>query len=60
MREHVRETLQTEPQIMYSTNEMFDCIRSRLEIKSKDWIANSRVLRDLVSQKRMREYLTIK
>jgi DNA repair protein NreA len=60
VREHVRETLQTEPQIMYSTNEMFDCIRSRLEIKSKDWIANSRVLRDLVSQKRMREYLTIK
>ena len=27
VREHVRETLEKEPQIMHTTNEMFDCIK---------------------------------
>ncbi len=58
VREHVRETLQKDPMVMHSINEMFDCIRSKLEIGQKDWISNSRVLRDLISQKRINQYVS--
>ena len=58
VREHVRETLEKEPQILHSTNEMFDYIRTRLEIKQNEWIRNSVILKDLISQKRVREYIT--
>ena len=58
VREHVRETLQTEPELMYTTNDMFNYIQSKLEIKSKDWVFNSRILKDLLQQKRIREYVT--
>ncbi len=57
VREHVRETLETEPQILYTMNEMFDCVKSRLDIKPKDWITNSVILRDLISQRRINEYI---
>jgi hypothetical protein len=57
VREHVRETLQKEPIILHSTAEMFDLVKSRLEIKAKDWLANSRILKDLISQKRINEYV---
>ncbi len=58
VREHVRETLQTEPTIMHSTKEMFECIKSRLDIKTVDWVRNSRILHDMISQRRMRDYLS--
>ena len=57
VREHVRETLQTEPTILHSTKEMFDCIKSRLDIKSNDWVRNSVILKDLIQQRRINEYL---
>jgi hypothetical protein len=57
VREHVRETLQKEPIILHSMREMFDCIKSRLDIKTKDWLANSRIMKDLTSQKRINEYV---
>jgi hypothetical protein len=59
VREHVRETLEKEPQILHSTNEMFDCIKSKLEIGRNDWIRNSVILRNLISQKRINEYARI-
>lgn len=58
VREHVRETLQVQPEIMHTTNQMFDCIKSKLDIKTRDWICNSRILKDLISQKRINEYVS--
>lgn len=57
VREHVRETLQGEPMIMHSMEDMMACIRSKLDINTVGWIRNSRILRDLISQKRLREYV---
>ena len=57
VREHVRETLQCEPMIMHSMEDMMACIRSKLDIKTAGWIKNSRILRDLISQRRLREYV---
>ncbi len=56
VREHVRETLQKEPEILHTTNDMFNCISSKLDIKTNDWIKNSIVLRDILQQKRIRDY----
>jgi len=56
VREHVRETLEKEPQIMHTTQDMFDCIRSRLDIKIPDWVKNSVILKDILQQKRIRDY----
>jgi hypothetical protein len=57
VREHVRETLQCEPAIMHSMAEMMECIKGRLDIGTAGWIRNSRVLKDLLSQKRLMEYV---
>lgn len=56
VREHVRETLQKEPELLYSSNDMFNYIKSKLEIKTKDWIINSRILKDILQQKRIHDY----
>jgi hypothetical protein len=56
VREHVRETLQCEPLIMHSMEDMMACIRGRLDINTMGWIRNSRILRDLISQRRLYEY----
>ncbi len=56
VREHVRETLATKPEILYSTKEMFDYIPKKLDIKVKHWIANSRVLKDLLTQRRIGDF----
>ena len=59
VREHVRETLQGEPMIMHSMEDMMACIRSKLDINTVGWIRNSRILRDLISQRRLREYVKV-
>jgi hypothetical protein len=59
VREHVRETLQMEPIVMHSMEDMMKCIAERLDINSAGWIKNSRVLRDLISQRRLQEYVSI-
>ena len=43
--------------IMHSMEDMMACIRSKLDINTVGWIRNSRILRDLISQKRLREYV---
>ena len=60
VREHVRETLQTKPMELHSTREMFEYVKSKLDIKISDWINNSVILKDIISQRRMMDYLSIK
>ena len=57
VREHVRGTLDTQPVILNNLSEMFKFIESKMDIKRNGWIENSRVLSDLVSQRRLGEYL---
>ena len=59
VREHVRETLQGEPMIMHSMEEMMACVKSKLDINAAGWIRNSRILKDLISQRRLREYAKV-
>ncbi len=57
VREHVRETLETQPMIMHSMKDMFECIQRVFEIGTKDWIKNSVMLTELIRQKRLAEYM---
>jgi hypothetical protein len=57
VREHVRETLETKPAVLHSVRDMFEFIRSRMEIGTKDWISNSTILTELLKQKRIRDYI---
>jgi hypothetical protein len=57
VREHLRETLATEPTILHSTNEMFSFIEGKMQIRRRDWVSNSRILKDLTTQKRLNSYL---
>lgn len=58
VREHVRETLTKEPVVLHNLKEMFQLMTSKFEIKINDWVDNSRILKDLISQRRISEYLT--
>ena len=53
VREHVRQTLQTKPDVLYDRNEIFDYIRQKLAIPPKEWIKNSYILRDMLMQRRL-------
>ncbi len=57
VREHVRETLQAKPDILYNTSEMFNYITKKLDIKTRTWVQNSRILKDILTQKRLNEYV---
>ena len=57
VREYVRETLTTQPTILYDTNQMFNFIESKMQLRRNTWIANSRVLRDMLVQKRLNEFV---
>ncbi|HUY70048.1 MAG TPA: hypothetical protein VMV00_00565 [Candidatus Baltobacteraceae bacterium] len=57
VREHVRDTLQVKPDILHTVSDMFNYAKARLDIGAKDWIKNSRMLRDLLSQRRIAEYV---
>ncbi len=57
VREHVRETLLREPEVMYTFSDMLDCIRRKMEITGNEWIRNSCILKDLVSQRRINDYV---
>ena len=57
VREHVRETLETAPTILHSVRDMFEFVKTRFEIGTKDWIKNSVMLTELLKQKRLLEYM---
>jgi hypothetical protein len=60
VREHVRQTLEKEPAIMHTKTELFSYIESKLDIKRKDWIKNSRILSDMIKQQSINDYLRAK
>ncbi len=57
VREYVRETLTTQPVVLYDTNQMFSFIESKMQLKRNTWIGNSRVLKELLVQKRLSEFV---
>lgn len=57
VREHVRDTLRREPRVMHSLAEMMVFIAGRMDIRNNDWIANSTLLKKLISQKGLAEYV---
>ena len=59
VREHVRETLQMEPIVMHSMGDMLKCIAEKLDINATGWIRNSKVLKEMMSQRKLREYTRI-
>ena len=58
VREHVRETLETEPAYLDSMDDVF--IGERLELTRSDWIKNSKMLRLLLSQRKLADYIKSK
>ena len=57
VREHVRQTLATEPVVLHTKEEMFSYIERKLDIRRKDWIKNSRVLSDMLTQRTINDYV---
>jgi hypothetical protein len=58
VREHVRETLEAKPEILHTTGELFEFVSKRLDIKMKYWILNSTILKNMLTQKRLNDYLS--
>jgi hypothetical protein len=57
VREHVRETLETEPMFLHGIDDVFAMMRQKLEIGKEDWVKSSRMLRQLTSQRRLFDYV---
>jgi hypothetical protein len=57
VREHVRGTLETAPVFLDSMDEVFSFIAKRLTLTKSDWVGNSKLLRLLLSQKKLLEYV---
>jgi hypothetical protein len=57
VREHVRETLESEPVLLHGTEDVFSMIRQKLEIGKSDWVKSSTMLSSMVSQKRLFDYI---
>ncbi|MGC8651932.1 MAG: Nre family DNA repair protein [Candidatus Micrarchaeia archaeon] len=57
VREHVRQTLQAEPTVLSTFSDMLDMIRTRLAIDPSTWMLNSNILKLLLMQKRLSEYI---
>ncbi len=53
VREHVREALSKEPQIMHTAAELFGYVKNKMDISNRDWIANCRILREMLVQRRL-------
>lgn len=60
VREHVRETLETQPTHLNNLEDVFSFIGQRLELTKSDWIKNSKMLRLLLSQKKIADYIKSK
>ena len=57
VREHVRQTLETQPTILQSPSEIWNFISKKLEISTTNWISNSRILKDMLTQRKIVEYV---
>ena len=57
VREHVRETLETEPVFLDGMDDVFAFVEQRMELKKSTWVANSKMLRLLLSQRKLVDYI---
>jgi len=57
VREHVRQTLQSKPVTLNTLNDMLALVKTRLDINPSTWILNSRILKSMLMQKRLNEYI---
>ena len=57
VREHVRETLESEPTVLNGIKDVFGFIRQKLEIPPNAWVANSGLLSRIIKQRRIGDYL---
>jgi len=53
VREHVREALEKEPKRFDALTDAFSYIHTKLDIPIADWIKNSRILKDLLNQRKL-------
>lgn len=53
VREHVKQTLETKPVELDSYSEMFRYINEKLDINVSEWVKNSKILTDLLKQRRL-------
>ncbi|MFP3278899.1 MAG: Nre family DNA repair protein [Candidatus Micrarchaeota archaeon] len=53
VREHVREALEKEPKRFDTLTDAFSYIHTKLDIPIADWIKNSRILKDILNQRRL-------
>lgn len=53
VREHVREALEKEPKRFDALTDAFSYIHTKLDIPIADWIKNSRILKDILNQRRL-------
>ncbi len=58
VREHVRATLEKEPVMLDGIGDVMAFVEERMEIRGHEWVRNSRMLRGLLSQRRLYEYVT--
>ncbi len=57
VREHVRGTLETKPVFLDNMDAAFAFIGEHLTLTKSDWVSNSKLLRLLLSQKKLLEYV---
>ena len=57
VREHVRETLESEPTVLNGIKDVFGFIKQKLEIPPNAWVANSGLLSRIIKQRRIGDYL---
>ncbi len=57
VREHVRETLATEPVVLHNVGELLQHMAQKFEIHPREWIKNSHMLTNLLTQKRINDYI---
>jgi hypothetical protein len=57
VRENVRATLKNKPIKFNTLEEALTYISTKLEIKTKEWVANSGILRRLIYQKRVEDFI---
>lgn len=60
VREHVRETLESEPAVLHGIADVFAMMKQKLEIGRSSWVRSSTMLSSLIAQKRLFDYIKTK
>ena len=57
IREHLRESLKKEPTVLNNINDIYNLISKYLTVPVKNWKENSKILKGILTQKRINEYI---